>query len=408
MILVNTQGADPFEQLEHSEWFGYTLADWVFPNFIFMVGVAIAIVFSPNKLAALQPQEGSSRSLSSFWKRHRQRLRLTLKILKRSVLLFGIGLILSALDMIGRPKEEHWLRIPGVLQRIAFCYLVLATTVLWAPPRIETSLSTRMPPVLTLLSSSSAAAAASSSSPSSSWSPRKDVASTSTLQRTFLPSRHVLVTLPTICTALWFILTYSVRSTATEPIANCDYPPAFVDPDGTVLPGSAPLRGQLSPQWCTAQAFLDTALFARDRDVNNPVFDSEGSLGNLMAIVTAWFGYIVGTAVMEQQRGQKAVDKRMLDSIASTREWESRRSRAHVSDQGALMNKEEEGGGGDVTATDPKPDEESMKTHFASFKGLCRRGGAQDEQHPVRNEGSIITIFLIIIAVVVVKAETAL
>ncbi|CAO3571747.1 unnamed protein product [Mortierella alpina] len=365
MILVNTQGADPFEQLEHSEWFGYTLADWVFPNFIFMVGVAVAIVFSPNKLAALQPQEQEgARSLGSFWKRHRQRLRLTLKIWKRSVLLFGIGLILSALDMIGRPKEERWLRIPGVLQRIALCYLVLATTVLWAPPRIETSLSTRMPPVLTLLSSSS---------PPSSRSPRKDVASIPTPHRTFLPSRHVLITLPATCVVLWFILTYSVRSTATEPIADCDYPSAFVDLDGNVLPGSPPLRGQLSPQWCTAQAFLDTVLFARDRDVNNPVFDSEGSLGNLMAMVTAWFGYLVGTAVMEQQRGQRAVDKRMTDSFFAVhpREGvvESRRARAaHFSDPGALMmaQKEEEGGGGgggeEVSTPEPKVDEESMTT----------------------------------------------
>ncbi|KAF9279361.1 hypothetical protein BGZ68_007972 [Mortierella alpina] len=371
MILVNTQGADPFEQLEHSEWFGYTLADWVFPNFIFMVGVAIAIVFSPNKLAALQPQEEeeSSRSLS-FWKRHRQRLRLTLKILKRSVILFGIGIILAALDMIGRPKEEHWVRIPGILQRIAWCYLVLATTVLWAPPRIETSLSTRIPPVLTLLSSSSplsasasAPASASASSPSSSSrSPRKDVAASSTLQRTFLPSRHVLLSLPTLCVVLWFILTYSVQSTATEPIANCDYPPAFVDPDGNVLPGSAPSRGQLTPQWCTAQAFLDTVMFARDKDANNPVFDSEGSIGSLMAIVTAWFGYIVGTSIMEQQREQKAVDKRMMDSISSTIELKSRRSRTRFSDQGAAIMKKEGEEGEEASVTEPKPDEESMKT----------------------------------------------
>ncbi|KAF9948737.1 hypothetical protein BGZ72_009377 [Mortierella alpina] len=362
MILVNTQGADPFEQLEHSEWFGYTLADWVFPNFIFMVGVAIAIVFSPNKLAALQPQEETSRSLS-FWKRHRQRIRWTLKIFKRSVLLFGIGIILSALDMIGRPKEEHWVRIPGVLQRIAFCYLILATTVLWAPPRIETAGPKRIPPVLTLLSPSSAPVSASASSPSPlrarSRSPRKDIASSPTLQRTFLPSRHVLMTLPTTCVVLWFILTYSVRSTATEPIANCDYPPAFVDSDGTVLPGSPPSRGQLSPQWCTAQAFLDTVLFARDRDVNNPVFDSEGSIGNLMAIVSAWFGYVVGTAIMEQQRVQKAVDKKMMDS-ASSRELESRHpSRELSSDQGAIMKEEHDG---NASAMGPKPDAESMKS----------------------------------------------
>ncbi|KAG0250228.1 hypothetical protein BG011_008567 [Mortierella polycephala] len=59
MVLVNIQGADPFEQLGHSDRFGYTLADRVFPNFIFMVRTAVAIILLPIKLHAMT-QSGST------------------------------------------------------------------------------------------------------------------------------------------------------------------------------------------------------------------------------------------------------------------------------------------------------------------------------------------------------------
>ncbi|KAG0207004.1 hypothetical protein BGX28_001654 [Mortierella sp. GBA30] len=321
MILVNTQGADPFAQLQHSEWFGYTLADWVFPNFIFMVGMAIAIVFSPAKLASFTQQTSNSSSPTvSFWTREQKRIRLSLKIIKRSVLLFGIGIILAAVDLIGVPKEAQWVRVPGVLQRIAFCYLVLAMTVLWAPLRVETTVTcTSNTPVGSPLSLATIY--------SSSSSPRKDAVRTTTPASTrqkLLPSLHVLITLPVTCVALWFILTYSVQSTATIPIDGCDYPVTSIDPQGAVLPGSPPLRGQLSPQWCTAQAFFDTMLFTRERDPNQPTFDSEGSLGSLMAVVTAWFGWKVGSSVMEQQREQKAMDKKMMDEFKASQEFKEK------------------------------------------------------------------------------------
>ncbi|KAF9105160.1 hypothetical protein BGX29_000519 [Mortierella sp. GBA35] len=268
MVLVNTQGADPFEQLAHTPWFGYTLADWVFPNFIFMVGMAIAIVLSPTKLATFSTRQtfydtgrrvGAMAIISSFWRQHQIRIRMSLKIVKRSVILFAIGLALNALEMIGRASETLWIRIPGVLPRIAFCYLVLALSVLWSP-----------------------------------------------------------IGLPFIYIPLWFILTYSVQSTAANPIPNCLYPPEAISTnpaDGSIviLPGYPPSRGQLSPSWCASQSVLDTMLFARDRDTNNPVFDSEGTLGTLMAIVTAWFGWTIGNEVVEQQRQQKMITKQLAD-----------------------------------------------------------------------------------------------
>lgn len=280
MILVNTQGAEPFVQLVHPAWFGFHLADWVFPNFIFMVGMAVAIVFAPARVAAMIPSGNSSGGASdelvaavpSFWKRHRIRGKATIKILKRSVILFAMGLVLNAFELIGEPASDLWLRIPGVLQRIAFCYCVLATTVLWTPLQYKHGESV----------------------------PRQ--------------SRHVAYGIPIVFTALWFILTYSVRSTATVPIDGCEYPSsAYILPDGsrTTVPQGAPSRGQISSPMCTAQSYLDTLLFGHGHDPNNPMFDVEGTLGSLTAVVTAWFGWITGTWVVEQQRLQKANDQRL-------------------------------------------------------------------------------------------------
>ncbi|KAF9952496.1 hypothetical protein BGZ65_005223, partial [Modicella reniformis] len=282
MILVNTQGADPFVQLAHSEWFGYTLADWVFPNFIFMVGMAVAIVLSPSKLTAMSQEEAIPPRVVSFRNGHQKRLRMSLKIIKRSILLFTLGIALAALGLIGVPKEQLWVRIPGVLQRISFCYLVLAMSVLWAP----------------------------------------------------VGSASVQVGLPVVCTTLWFILTYSIQSTATEPLPGCQYPPSLISPEGDILPGGPPVRGQLSPSWCTAQAFLDTILVSQKKDPNNPVFDSEGTIGNLTAIVTAWFGWMMGSAVMEQQRQQKTDDKRLITDFEAQAAMEEERRKWEQSSEG--------------------------------------------------------------------------
>ncbi|KAF9187353.1 hypothetical protein BGZ50_001995 [Haplosporangium sp. Z 11] len=64
---------------------------------------------------------------STFWQRHQKRTPLTFKIIKRSLTLFAIGIIIAALELINADLE--WVQILGVLQRILFCYLVLAMSV---------------------------------------------------------------------------------------------------------------------------------------------------------------------------------------------------------------------------------------------------------------------------------------
>lgn len=102
MIIVNSPGnQSPFSWLDHSAWNGCTLADLVFPFFIFILGI--------SSVLALSRQE--ERGLS--------RRDMLIKIIWRSSYLFIIGLLLNSIS-----TKVDWsnLRIFGVLQRIALCY----------------------------------------------------------------------------------------------------------------------------------------------------------------------------------------------------------------------------------------------------------------------------------------------
>ncbi|MEX1128304.1 MAG: heparan-alpha-glucosaminide N-acetyltransferase domain-containing protein [Vicinamibacterales bacterium] len=97
MVIVNNPGdwGNVYGPLLHAEWHGWTPTDLIFPFFLFIVGVSITLS-----------------KKSAGWG----------SILRRAVIIFGLGLFLS-----GYPRfdVERW-RIPGVLQRIALCYLAAA------------------------------------------------------------------------------------------------------------------------------------------------------------------------------------------------------------------------------------------------------------------------------------------
>ncbi|MDH4272047.1 MAG: heparan-alpha-glucosaminide N-acetyltransferase domain-containing protein [Candidatus Aminicenantes bacterium] len=106
MILVNNPGSEEhvYPPLRHAEWHGWTPADLVFPFFVFIVGVSIALAISRRK------GEGAGRGDLYF------------KIFKRSLLIFSLGIVLRLFPRF----DFETLRIPGVLQRIALCYLFAA------------------------------------------------------------------------------------------------------------------------------------------------------------------------------------------------------------------------------------------------------------------------------------------
>ncbi|WP_257666076.1 acyltransferase family protein [Parapedobacter tibetensis] len=117
MILVNNPGSWSylFSPLGHADWHGCTPTDLVFPFFLFAVGNAMAFVMPRLR------ESGSA----VFWK----------KVLKRTVLIFLIGLFLNWWPFVKWQGDalvfKQWvdpndpgqgIRILGVLQRIALAY----------------------------------------------------------------------------------------------------------------------------------------------------------------------------------------------------------------------------------------------------------------------------------------------
>ncbi len=124
MILVNTPGtgASMYPYLVHASWFGFTLADLVFPSFLFATGNALS--FSINKFKEAPAQD--------FWR----------KVVKRTLIIFLLGYLMYWFPFFEiHDGEFSWkpigeTRIMGVLQRIALCYLVAAVMVRYFSNRV--------------------------------------------------------------------------------------------------------------------------------------------------------------------------------------------------------------------------------------------------------------------------------
>lgn len=103
MVLVNNPGTwgSIYWPLEHAEWHGWTPTDLIFPFFLFIVGVAIPLAFGRRS-------EGGSSKRDLY-----------LKVIKRTVIIFALGMFLAGFPYF----QLSTIRIPGVLQRIAVCYL---------------------------------------------------------------------------------------------------------------------------------------------------------------------------------------------------------------------------------------------------------------------------------------------
>ncbi|XP_041950626.1 heparan-alpha-glucosaminide N-acetyltransferase isoform X1 [Alosa sapidissima] len=108
MVFVN-YGGGRYWFFRHESWNGLTVADLVFPWFVFIMGTSIAL------------------STSGSLRRGAFRSHLLGKVLWRSVQLFLIGLIVINPNYCQGPLGWDSLRIPGVLQRLAFSYLVVAS-----------------------------------------------------------------------------------------------------------------------------------------------------------------------------------------------------------------------------------------------------------------------------------------
>lgn len=104
MVMVNNagDGRNTYAPLKHAEWHGWTFTDMVFPFFLWIVGVAMTLS------TARRVERGEDRG------------QLIKHVLIRAAAIFGIGLLLNGFPYYNLST----LRIPGVLQRIAVCYLI--------------------------------------------------------------------------------------------------------------------------------------------------------------------------------------------------------------------------------------------------------------------------------------------
>ena len=111
MIMVNNNGDGRFAWsfMKHADWNGMTATDLVFPTFLFVVGASIVFAFEA-RLA-----RGATRTA------------MALQVLRRSAILFLLGLVVNGFPHF--PLAT--LRIYGVLQRIAICYLIVGLFYLW-------------------------------------------------------------------------------------------------------------------------------------------------------------------------------------------------------------------------------------------------------------------------------------
>nr|CAB3486956.1 unnamed protein product [Digitaria exilis] len=113
MIIVDDAGAF-IPGMNHSPWDGVTVADFVMPFFLFIVGVALALAYKrvPDKLDA------------------------TKKAVLRALKLFCLGLVLQGGFFHGVRSltfgvDLQEIRLMGILQRIAIAYLLTALCEIW-------------------------------------------------------------------------------------------------------------------------------------------------------------------------------------------------------------------------------------------------------------------------------------
>ncbi|MDB5091097.1 MAG: hypothetical protein JWR09_5091 [Mucilaginibacter sp.] len=103
MILVTDPGTYSYiyPQLRHADWMGVTATDMIFPCFLFMVGVSIPMAFASRL-------RGGATRASLAW-----------HIFRRAAILVVLGLAVNGFPFY----NLHTLRLPGILQRIAICYV---------------------------------------------------------------------------------------------------------------------------------------------------------------------------------------------------------------------------------------------------------------------------------------------
>jgi predicted acyltransferase len=110
MIMVNNNGGSgSWGFMNHAAWNGLTPTDLVFPTFVFVVGASIVFAFDARMA------RGVTRAAVAW------------HTVRRAGILFLLGIVVNGFPFF---KLDH-LRIYGVLQRIALCYLAVGLFYVW-------------------------------------------------------------------------------------------------------------------------------------------------------------------------------------------------------------------------------------------------------------------------------------
>jgi predicted acyltransferase len=117
MVLVNNPGdwAHIYAPLRHVAWHGWTFTDWIFPFFLFIVGVSMAL----SSTRAVNAGTAKTAVMLQLW--------------RRALIIVVIGLTLNFIPSF----NFETLRYPGVLQRIGLCILIATPMVLWLRARYQ-------------------------------------------------------------------------------------------------------------------------------------------------------------------------------------------------------------------------------------------------------------------------------
>jgi predicted acyltransferase len=108
-------------QLDHAEWAGFRFYDLIFPLFVFIMGVST--VFSLTKVIEREGRAAAAK-----------------KVIVRGVLLFLVGLFYSG----GLSNVWPDMRLMGVLNRIALCYLFGGLLFIYLRPRALIGVATAL------------------------------------------------------------------------------------------------------------------------------------------------------------------------------------------------------------------------------------------------------------------------
>ncbi|XP_029706224.1 heparan-alpha-glucosaminide N-acetyltransferase-like [Takifugu rubripes] len=255
MVFVN-YGGGRYWFFRHESWNGLTVADLVFPWFMFIMGTSIAL------------------SVHALLRTGSTRLSLLGKVAWRSLQLFLIGLFIINPNYCQGPLSWGTLRIPGVLQRLALAYLVVACLdLLVARAHLEIYTTDAW------------------------WSPGIEVL-------LYWPAWVCVLLLESV----WLFLTFLL------PVPDC--------PTGYLGPGGIGDMG-LFPN-CTggAAGFIDRWLLGEKHIYQNPSsrviyathvpYDPEGILGSINSILMTFLGLQAGKIILHYRDLHRGIISRFL------------------------------------------------------------------------------------------------